>query len=382
MTSKKRILFVNDEMEMGGVARVLNTLMANLPEDKYEIDCLVLHKTGLLLNEIPSNVKVIGGNSFFRTVDQPLAEIVKKFDISSILSKLRLLFYMKTGLIKKKITKEREVLDQNPYDIEVAAKEGFCTIFTAFGKSKKKINWVLTDYSVSNYSKRHMNLVKESLKYIDLNIADSKQAIEAYKHVFEIDNGISIHNLMDVDRIKKDMIENKIEISEGINIVSVARFHFQKSIDRLINAHKYVIDKGIHHNLYLVGGGELEEKLRKQVFDLNLTTVHFLGYMKNPYGLINQCDLFVLPSLYEGFATVINESLIAQTPVLSTLVSGVDEQIIDPNYGYIVENNQEALNEGLYNALKDYDRLKEMKEYLKGYDYPNEKILSEFIEVF
>ena len=178
------------------------------------------------------------------------------------------------------------------------------------------------------------------------------------------------------------MIENKIEISEGINIVSVARFHFQKSIDRLINAHKYVIDKGIHHNLYLVGGGELEEKLRKQVFDLNLTTVHFLGYMKNPYGLINQCDLFVLPSLYEGFATVINESLIAQTPVLSTLVSGVDEQIIDPNYGYIVENNQEALNEGLYNALKDYDRLKEMKEYLKGYDYPNEKILSEFIEVF
>lgn len=382
MTSKKRILFVNDEMEMGGVARVLNTLMANLPEDKYEIDCLVLHKTGLLLNEIPSNVKVIGGNSFFRTVDQPLAEIVKKFDISSILSKLRLLIYMKTGLIKKKITKEREVLDQHPYDIEVAAKEGFCTIFTAFGKSKKKINWVLTDYSVCNYSKRHMNLVKESLKYIDLNIADSKQAIEAYKHVFEIDNGISIHNLMDVDRIKKDMIENKIEISEGINIVSVARFHFQKSIDRLINAHKYVIDKGIHHNLYLVGGGELEEKLRKQVFDLNLTTVHFLGYMKNPYGLINQCDLFVLPSLYEGFATVINESLIAQTPVLSTLVSGVDEQIIDPNYGYIVENNQEALNEGLYNALKDYDRLKEMKEYLKGYDYPNEKILSEFIEVF
>jgi len=36
MTSKKRILFVNDEMEMGGVARVLNTLMANLPEDKYK----------------------------------------------------------------------------------------------------------------------------------------------------------------------------------------------------------------------------------------------------------------------------------------------------------------------------------------------------------
>jgi len=382
MTSKKRILFVNDEMEMGGVARVLNTLMANLPNDKYEIDCLVLHKTGLLLNEIPANVKVISGTKFFETVDQPLIELIKNMDVPLIFSKLRLLLFMKTGLIKERIKKEREELDQNPYDIEVAAKEGFCTIFTAFGKSKKKINWVLTDYSVCNYSKRHMKLVKESLEYIDLNIADSKQAIEAYKKVFKIDNGISIHNLMDVDRVKRDMQENKIDISEGINIVSVARFHFQKSIDRLINAHKYVLDKGIHHNLYLVGGGELENKLRKQVADLNLTTVHFLGYMKNPYGLINQCDLFVLSSLYEGFATVINESLIAQTPVLSTLVSGVDEQIIDSNYGYIVDNNQEALNEGLYNALKDYDKLKYMKEYLKDYHYPNEKILEEFIEVF
>lgn len=382
MTSKKRILFVNDEMEMGGVARVLNTLMANLPNDKYEIDCLVLHKTGLLLNEIPSNVKVISGTKFFETVDQPLIELIKNMDVPLIFSKLRLLLFMKTGLIKERIKKEREELDQNPYDIEVAAKEGFCTIFTAFGKSKKKINWVLTDYSVCNYSKRHMKLVKESLEYIDLNIADSKQAIEAYKKVFKIDNGISIHNLMDVDRVKRDMQENKIDISEGINIVSVARFHFQKSIDRLINAHKYVLDKEIHHNLYLVGGGELENKLRKQVADLNLTTVHFLGYMKNPYGLINQCDLFVLSSLYEGFATVINESLIAQTPVLSTLVSGVDEQIIDSNYGYIVDNNQEALNEGLYNALKDYDKLKYMKEYLKDYHYPNEKILEEFIEVF
>ena len=44
---KKRILFVNDEMRMGGVARVLNTLMASLPADRYEIDLLILHKRGM-----------------------------------------------------------------------------------------------------------------------------------------------------------------------------------------------------------------------------------------------------------------------------------------------------------------------------------------------
>ena len=104
--------------------------------------------------------------------------------------------------------------------------------------------------------------------------------------------------------------------------------------------------------------------------------------MTNPYGLINECDLFVLPSLYEGFATVVNESLIAGTPVLSTKVSGIDEQIINPSLVWIVENNQEALNEGLYNALNDYETLQTMKKEIQDYHYPNEKILSEFIEVF
>ena len=50
---KRRILFVNDEMEMGGVARVLNTLMKNLDQQVYQIDLLVLHKTGTLLQDIP-----------------------------------------------------------------------------------------------------------------------------------------------------------------------------------------------------------------------------------------------------------------------------------------------------------------------------------------
>ena len=59
-------------MQMGGVARVLNTLMAALPEDRYEIDLLVLHREGMLLKEIPEKVHVIEGTPFFRAVDQSL----------------------------------------------------------------------------------------------------------------------------------------------------------------------------------------------------------------------------------------------------------------------------------------------------------------------
>lgn len=99
---KRKILFVNDEMEMGGVARVLNTLMKNLDQQVYQIDLLVLHKTGTLLQDVPDGVHIIEGTPFFNAVDSPLKELLKKRDLSHLFSKLRLLLYMKTGLIRKK----------------------------------------------------------------------------------------------------------------------------------------------------------------------------------------------------------------------------------------------------------------------------------------
>lgn len=384
MTSKTKILFVNDEMEMGGVARVLNTLMAKLDTENYDISCLILHKTGMLVSEIPPHVHVIEGTPFFNTIDQPLIDILNRMDIQALFSKLRLLFYMKTGLIKQRIAHERKRLIYQQYDVELAAKEGFCTIFTAYGDSKKKINWVLTDYKQNNYSKNHMKLVVDALQEIDMNIADSEDVLESFKEVFGITRGITIHNLMDVNKVKQGVASayNESIVQAGINVIAVARFHPQKSLERLLYAHQYAISKGIEHNLYLVGGGETEPLLRQIVKENNLSRVFFLGYKQNPYAYIAKCDLFALSSLYEGFATIINESLIAGTPVLTTRVGGVSDQITEPNQGWIVENTQEALKVGYVLALSNPEKLRVMKESLVSYHYPNDKILKQFEEVF
>lgn len=381
MENKRKILFVNDEMHMGGVARVLITLMKALLKENYEVDLLVLHKEGMLLKEIPEEVTVIEGTPFFNTVDLSLQSLLKEKKMDGILSKTRLLLYMKTGLIKKKIQEERKNILHKKYDVEVAAKEGFCTIFTAYGDSTKKINWVLTDYSVKNYSSNHMKLVKQALSKIDMNIADSEQALIAYKTVFKVSNGVVIHNLMDIETIKKGMEEEtEIKKSEVPNLISVARFHPQKAIMRLLIASLEATKHNLKHNLYLIGGGEEEKELKNYVKDNHMDYVYFLGYKQNPYADMKQSDLFVLSSLYEGFATVINESLITGTPVLTTDVSGAREQIVNPDCGWIVENTQEGLNRGLIHALENFENLKKKKENLQQYHYDNEMILKQFIE--
>ncbi len=381
MAEKKRILFVNDEMHMGGVARVLNTLMSALPKDLYDVDLLVLHKEGMLLDEIPEGIQVLDSTPFFKPVDESMEQLLKSWDFPELCSKLRLLFYMKSGLVTSRIRKERSRIIKKPYDVEVAAKEGFCTIFTASGDSKRKINWVLTDYSVCNYSQNHMPLVQRALSKIDLNVADSKQALEAYESVFNINNGIAIHNLMDIDKVKQGMKEETDDIKESSlpSVITVARFHPQKGLDRLLEASNLAYHNGYRHTLYLIGGGEEETKLRTQAEGMD--HVVFLGYKQNPYSDIAACDLFVLPSLYEGFATIVNESLLAGTPVLMTDVSGAKEQITSVECGWVVENSQDALNKGLQNALHKPDQLKQMKEQLKNYKYPNDEILKQFIEI-
>lgn len=374
---KKKILFVNDEMTMGGVARILNTFLKMIDRETYDVDLLVLHKRGELLDEIPGDINVIEGSKFFSCIDRPLKECKG----SELFYKLRLLFYMKTGLIKKKIVSERKKILNKHYDIEFSAKEGFCTIFTGYGDSDLKVNWVQVDYKESNYSSHHMELVKDALKHIDMNIACSSKVKQSYQELFDVDKICVVHNLVDEERIgKMSLIPCDFQIDENkINIITVARFHPQKAVDRLIKVYSKLKE---HYNLIIIGDGGLKEELYSLAKELNcFDDISWLGLKANPYPYVRKCDLFVMSSLYEGYPTMTVESLISDTPVLTTMVAGVGEQINDSN-GWIVENSEDGLFNKL-NELKDKkDVLIKMKKDLLTYHYDNESILNKYYKIF
>ena len=374
---KKKILFVNDEMTMGGVARILNTFLKMIDRDQYDVDLLVLHKRGELLSEIPSGINVIEGSKFFSCIDRPLNECKGM----ELFYKLRLLFYMKTGLIKNKIVSERKKILNKHYDIEFSAKEGFCTIFTGYGDSGLKVNWVQVDYKESNYSSHHMGLVKDALTHIDMNIACSNQVKESYQELFGVDRICVVHNLVDEDRIRNMSLEPcdlKLD-DKKINIITVARFHPQKAVDRLIRAYSKLKN---YYNLIIIGDGGLKDDLYNLAKELNcFNDISWLGLKSNPYPYVRKCDLFVMSSLYEGYPTMTVESLLSDTPVLTTLVAGVSEQIDDSN-GWIVENSEEGLFNKLDEIKKDKTNLLKLKKNLENYHYDNESILNRYYEIF
>jgi len=106
----------------------------------------------------------------------------------------------------------------------------------------------------------------------------------------------------------------------------------------LLDAVQAVLRKQDNAVFVIIGSGPLGRVLRKQAKNLGLDdNVLFTGMKKHEEIPIwmNACDLFVLPSLNEGFPTVIPEAFACGKPVVATKVGGIPE-IITKDVGILV----------------------------------------------
>ncbi|NPE28450.1 glycosyltransferase [Methanococcoides sp. SA1] len=153
-------------------------------------------------------------------------------------------------------------------------------------------------------------------------------------------------------------IDKKIILTVG-NLAEVKRH-----ID-LIDAMAQVVKHREDVLCIIVGTGELETKLDKQIKDLGLGEYVKLAGGK-PHDEIplwmNACDVFVLPSLNEGNPTVMFECLGCGKPFIGTKVGGIPEIIISEDYGLLIEPEKpddlaEMILSGI-SSVWDYDKIK------------------------
>ncbi len=138
----------------------------------------------------------------------------------------------------------------------------------------------------------------------------------------------TIYNPFNFNDIKKQAEEFPIE--EKDYIIHVGRFDgAHKRHDILIHAYK---KSGIKEKLLLLGDNDKRDGrlIRKLVIDLKLQDkVIFKGFISNPYPYIKNAKAMILSSDFEGLPTVLIESLILHTPVVSTnCLSGPNEILI------------------------------------------------------
>ena len=382
---KKNILFVVDERKMGGVSILLTDILKNINVAKYNIDVLVLHNNGQELENLPKEVNIIYGTKFFNGVDYTFKQALKSFNPFIIFSKLRLIYLIKKKKIGKKIVKERKKILTKKYDFEIAFKDGFCAIFTAYGDSKIKYHWLHTDYSMYDCTAHYRDLFKEILPSFNKIIAISNSVSLKFKEIYPVNNVEVIYNIIDKDKIIKMANAEDIKFdNHKINFISVGRFHEMKGYDRLIEVlNRLNIDGKLEDVcIRLIGNGDDFSLVKEKIEEYQLQDkVLLLGKMSNPYSYVKKSDCFIMCSRYEPFGLVILEAMILKVPVLSLDVLSIREILTD-NYGEIFENSEQGLYDGILDVISNKKKWNSYKKNLDKYNYDVKSIIKQIEKLF
>ena len=369
----KKVVFGITGLTVGGAERVLIDLANKLVDDEnYEISIFTLYEKGALEKELDKRVKRISLYDFAYN---------EKSKFKKIQIVCNVLFNRKR--IYKKYIK-------NKFDVEIAFLEGPITrIFSTKNKNKniKKVAWIHNDIQ----KVFGLNLKSKIKRIIDRNIYErfntiifvSNDNMDSFNRVYD-DMALPyervVQNYIDKNRIKelskdKDGVKDasKIFDDDEINIVQVSRLVPQKNVERLVEAHKEVIDKGYKHHIYILGDGPERARIEKRIKELKVEdTFTLLGQKVNPYPYIKKADYFSLFSNFEGWPMVVEEAKILNKFILVT-DTAVREVIADyKEYSKIAENSKEGIVRLLEDAIKNY------KHYLGikvNYEYDDSKII-------
>lgn len=90
--------------------------------------------------------------------------------------------------------------------------------------------------------------------------------------------------------------------------------------------------------IYILGDGDERLKLERYINDNKLNeNVRILGFVENPYPYIKNSVATILTSLSEGFSLALVESVMLNTPIISTDVGVARELIENYNCGTIID---------------------------------------------
>lgn len=359
-----KILFFATVYEYGGISKIIGNILNNLDRKKFKIV--------LCAESVASRHYPFPGDIRFMDIDlRPAKGILKLLNIPAHLCRMR-----------KIIAAERP-------DIIVGfgSSMNWQLALISLQLIKNRPKMILSEYSEQFFIRR--GLIKGDFKERMLKIIYRTIMFLLYHRadaIICVSNSLAEHieKLLLMDRKKIKVIYVPVNIKE-IRVLSektiqdigdkkfpcvgtISRLSREKGVAYLIEAFYYLL-KRIDARLIIIGDGEEKDKLKEMVKNFGVENrVSFLDWLENPYAYLRRMDIFILPSLWEGFPNVIIESMICGVPVIATRsVRGIEEAVRDGIDGLLVPvKDARALSDAMYRILRDKELRDRLVETASG----------------
>lgn len=165
------------------------------------------------------------------------------------------------------------------------------------------------------------------------------EAVKAYVNSHGITNGQLIYNgIHTKEVVHKEWNDNHASTNKKVSMICVGRLHKDKGQNIIIEAFNELINNNFYDNVSidLVGDGPERIRWEHLVEKYNLIPyIHFTGEKSRDYIYQHLCeyDLFVLPSITEGFGLTVAEACAAKLPVIVADLPGPMEVIGGGRWG-------------------------------------------------
>lgn len=389
----KRILFVTAALGygIGGSEKALIEMLKCMDLKKYKI-------TVLTLTEKPekpfywNGIDVVYGFEPLLRISKPLRYVLthmQEYKVCELVTKIQIALKTRqtNGYTANYIWERyRKLLPmvEGKYDIVVGYGLGFATFFaTDMVDADRRILWMDNDLALSNVDIEYNRKYYETA---DAVAVVDKSQISRLCDVYPalIGRVFAIRNIIPFDEIKEKARLGKGFEDEynGIRILSVGRLSTEKNFSLAVDAASILKKKGHCFRWYIIGFGPLENELRQQITELDVSDcVILLGQKLNPYPYFAQTDLYVQTSIFEGSCITIEEAMVFCKPVVTTNFPPAYNKIIDGGNGYIVEMTPEAIADKIEKLLCNEEVCKKMIEYQAMHPLTYDEIMDAFDEM-
>jgi glycosyltransferase involved in cell wall biosynthesis len=322
---------------------------------------------------------IMGGFSSLGGTERAFLNMTNSLEISDVQYELCIL--KRGGVLEPFLRKDLKIVSwekarAHSYDVAISYDHGVGPRFWAHRiKAKKKVQWIHTDLRGAQFN--WTPTFSRAWNKIDTFVCVSDKSQESFQSLYPklSKRCIVINNIIDnaqVRTLAKAPIQDMPKEDGLLTMVSVCRLAKPKALERTIRVHKRLDDEGIHFRWYIIGDGDLKSDLEKLIRECHLEgKCILLGSRLNPYPYMQKADLFALLSYVEGFPLALIEAKILSRPIIATNFSGAKDLIHSGRDGLIVDNNEEAIYQGLKRLILSRELRHHFSNTLKGFEYDN-----------
>ena len=316
------ILHVIESLEFGGAEQVVIQLANRFAaDDNNNVSICTTKRIGELIMTVNPEVSLFHLNG-------------KEGNDFSIIWKL------KTLICRNNI----EILHIHNWGVYVEA-----IIAAKFSGICKIIHTVHGPYrSYNNYIVEHAKIfIRHRIeKILSIFVYKFVAVSDAIKDYMICDIGINSKKIVVVRngvRALKRQINHTNNESTILKLVSVGRIAKIKNHRFMLDGLKLVSSSNINIKLTIVGDGPELNNIRDYTHELELDpSVDFLGFRSDIETILEDKDVFIMTSEYEGISIALLEAMRVGLPAIATRVGGIPETVIDGKTGILVKPKDTA----------------------------------------